>query len=221
MITFLSWVSECNSKMPFVNLLVIFLHRLQMESQIQMDDFSVILNPILRFLYQNAKQDCVFFSIYRLHLANVSQCMQLLAIIWVSTALHTPPVLVSSKTALRAHQSLVVAERWMCARGQAGPLGREEPLLWRCYSRGQAAVQAVLGRRLDMPEVFGYFYYKITVKAWYFVFVLPVILAVTLQVFSHAFSLFLNRKHCILFSTGVAQKLEWETSHFKLYHLSK
>lgn len=39
--------------------------------------FSSILNPILKFLYQNGKYDCIFFTLQGLSFASVLKCIKL------------------------------------------------------------------------------------------------------------------------------------------------
>jgi len=60
---------------PFENSQVMYLCQHKMESWIypKMMIFSEILKPILKLLYQNGKQGCIFFTVRGVCLANVSK----------------------------------------------------------------------------------------------------------------------------------------------------
>lgn len=56
------------------------------------------MKPVLKFLYQNWKQDCIFTTDHRMCLANVLKCIKVSTGTWVSTVLHSSLALVTAQT---------------------------------------------------------------------------------------------------------------------------
>lgn len=67
--------------------------------------FSAFLKPILKSLDQTESTAACFSLFVGLCLAEVSECIQLLAFTWVSTALYSLRVSISTQAVLTAHHS--------------------------------------------------------------------------------------------------------------------
>ena len=94
-ISSLNWISDCNtihSIRKFSDNVFILTNNRVRNVPKNWSFFSAVLKPILKFLYQNRKQDCKFFTIHRsVFLANVSKGIKLFARPWTTTALLPVP----------------------------------------------------------------------------------------------------------------------------------
>lgn len=77
MIRFLSWRSDCNfmhSIWEFAGPVFMLTEKAVADIPRKMMIFWAILKSIVKFLYQNGKQSCIFFSVYR---TIFSQCIKM------------------------------------------------------------------------------------------------------------------------------------------------
>lgn len=139
MIGFLSWISDfATTYTPLENLQLVYLCQLDIWHNIiyiyvynitKINDFSTLLKPISNSFIKKVSKAAYFSLFTGLHLANVSKCIKLYAITWVSIALHPP----ASWFQLKQYKqtiSLAIAERCVLTKDQTRPLNRTEPPAW-------------------------------------------------------------------------------------------
>jgi len=127
MIRFLSWISDCKSIHSIWKFACnVFVSTEKGVANINWFFFFAVLKPILKFLYQNRKQGCVFYAVQSTVFIQWIK-IQLFAVSWISAVQHGPSyALVSVNTVLIAHRGLVCC--WVMGACQGSCL------CWRAVS---------------------------------------------------------------------------------------